>query len=229
MKKSHLIGITLIAVFAFGAMAATSAFAEVGMEWLLHEEKLLSETVLGEIATEGELLLEEMEAPFVGKSVVHCSGVAEGTLGPEGLDLIEEVFGLKGEPVNDLTCEALEGCETSGTTPPLVEPVNLPWESELVLVGTTVRDNVRSAVAGKAPGYKVTCLVLKLSTTDECTGNISYLMENMPAESDVLALVDATTNNPPALCTASGKESGLQSEEDTLLIYSLTGLLLEIS
>jgi len=225
MKKIKVIGFAFFAAFAFCALSASSAFAAAGMEWLLDGAALTEPTALGLITVEGELLLSDMKAPLVGVTDIDCSGFGEGTISPpnaagNGTDLIEEVIGLAGEGAV-IKCTPLEGCETTSTA--TAQATNLPWETELVLVGEKVRDLVK----GK-PGYDAECLVFGVKVLDECTGETSYGLENMATESDVLALADAMTNEPEATCTQSKEASGLLEGE--LLIYDLVeNLLLEIS
>jgi hypothetical protein len=214
MKKFNLIGFTLLAVLAFSVFSAAAASAEEPL-WLLDETEVSSETTLGRIMAEGELEMEDMNA--MGNSGVLCSSIIVGTMGPGSKGLFEEILNLKEEKV-ELECSIILGCESS-TPVILVEPVGLPWETELMLEG----EMFILLIKGK-PGYRVlNCLVLGSSQEDECAGETGVLLENMPTESDVLGIYEGNTGN----CTVGGIGQGLIN--GSVLIFDLEGLLLEVS
>ena len=91
MRKFNVIGLALFAAFAFSAFAASSAFAEVHL-WLISGADVLTLTL---VQIEGELLLSDTKTAF-GEVDVLCSGILDGTVGPEGEDEITEVLTLGG-------------------------------------------------------------------------------------------------------------------------------------
>jgi hypothetical protein len=219
MRKIHLLGLALVAVFAFGAMTAASAFAEVGMEWLLHEEAVTAETAVGAIMTEGLLELTDLKVPIFGSATVDCEGLGEGTIGPNGKDLITSIVDKEGK--NPLKCTGVKTCE--GATE--VVPLDLPWETQIILNGTEPRDELLQAGKGE-PGYEVVNCKTSLGTQkDDCSGPTSQKLENMPTESDVLSIFDA--NSAKGNCTIGGTGAGDITGE--LLIFDVEGLLLEVS
>ena len=130
MKKSQVLGIALLALFAFGALTATSAMAVTLLaEWLVGGAAVTTELTT---TTTGELLLEDTKVPIIGKASVLCSGIFDGWVGPNSLDFISEVLTSGGVAVSNagtltgesLTCTAQTGCETS--TSPLVWPIGFP-------------------------------------------------------------------------------------------------------
>jgi hypothetical protein len=91
MKKIHVVGLAMFAVFAFGAIAASSAFAED--RWLIDE---VAVSTLTSVQTSGTLLFTDLKAPIVGESGIECSFTLDGTVGPAGEDEITEVLTLGG-------------------------------------------------------------------------------------------------------------------------------------
>ncbi|HEY3970080.1 MAG TPA: hypothetical protein VGL79_01665, partial [Solirubrobacteraceae bacterium] len=138
MKKLYFIGLALLAVFAFSSVLVASASAETTLlaEWLFN-----GAAVTGTLATEisGEILLEDNKAPIIGKSDVSCSGILDGWVDANGLDIVSEVLTLTTKlPVTlagaGLLCSAGSGCEAATEVSPIeVWPVGLPWPTLLVL------------------------------------------------------------------------------------------------
>lgn len=183
MRKIHLVGLALVAVFSFCAIAAPSVFA--ADEWLIDEAPVSAQTALGRIMTEGELLLWDMGT----NGAVLCSGLAEGTIGPGAKDVTDEILDLNGEKLETLDCPidtevAGNPCESS-TPLILVLPLNLPWNTEVLLnaAGMFVDDVTGT---GGNPGYEVqNCLVFGLPVKDVCTGPAEVLLENIDRKSVV--------------------------------------------
>jgi hypothetical protein len=218
LKKHQMLGLSLVAVFAFSAIIATTAF---GAEFLL-AEWLLSGAAITEListTTEGKLLLEDEKVPIAGKVSVICEGVLDGSVGPNGEDEITEVLNLSGTKITlggtELTCEKQSECEEAAK----VAPIDLPWDTELQLEepGGLFRDLVVSAA-----GYEVTCKVFGISSTDECKATLDSggLVSN--GASDVL--LTAETILPNGTCSLGGSGAGkIQVIEG--LIATLTGTL----
>jgi len=169
MKKFQLLGVALIAVFAFGVIAAASASA---VEFLLAEWLVNGNPITTELATEseGELLLEET---ILGIKIDKlCSGIFVGTIGPTGEDKITELLNLALEPINltALVELGLECVNDQNCPEPLVWAVHLPWNTllELMVEGTETFfvDLISNSGAGN-PGWYEICM--GNSTSDECT------------------------------------------------------------
>jgi hypothetical protein len=170
MKKFHLLGVVLVAVFAFAALTAASASAVTFLlaEWLVGGLPITADL---NVEATGELELEETILGL--KIVAVCSGILDGTIGPNGLDVISELLTLDGLTVISLVplVEPGLGCTNGSNCPePLVWAVHLPWESllELMEEGTEVffADLIFSSGAGN-PGWYVACM--GSGTSDECT------------------------------------------------------------
>ncbi len=165
MRKIQLLGMVLVAMFAFSAFISSSAFAaefELA-QWLVGSPgakitAALASDTLGELT----LLNDENGGGML------CSGLFEGTVGPESADEITMVYNLAGTLIEELdgttaaggvSCvESKETCETGSE----VWPVNLPWKTELELntVTGTYWDLVVPNGNGLTPAYFILCLAL---------------------------------------------------------------------
>jgi hypothetical protein len=157
MRKIHILGLAMFAVFAFSAFAASSTFAAEGHEWLDNNLSIPLGTTIA-VDSEGALLLEDTDTG----TAVECHGTNLGAVGSDGTDLIETIT------VN--SCEFDSGkqgeCLTLAENGVLVvEPENLTWLTELVLetyLGVaTLSDMVESDGFGN-PAWLVECTVLVL-------------------------------------------------------------------
>ncbi len=180
MKKFQVLGIALIAVFAFGVISAASASAETAF-WL---EDGVAITSLQSTGITGLINLTNIA---LGSEVtVHCEGEFMGSVGANGEDEITEVLTtgliatgtpLTGEFVN---CEVT----TSGlcTLHSLAEvwPVNLPWHTHLLLMPAPEPEylDILLAEAGKIPGYEVKCSGPLGAFSNKCEGQTSSSVEN---------------------------------------------------
>lgn len=221
MRKFYTLGLALLSVFAFGAIAASAAFAE--HEWLFNGGPVTSElTVLSETEEVGGLLLEDMKGGLFGEGIdVLCSGLDEGTVGPGGKDLVTKIFDLEGResPPNEIICESMSA---SCGAPVEVLPVNLPWSTELFLNGLgEFRDLVGPGNGGE-PGWSVTCHTSIGPVTDTCTGHTNVAVSNT-TEGDVLITFDSGKPEETATCTRGGEKQGLV--EGAILIFHDEGSL----
>jgi hypothetical protein len=195
MKKKHILGLSLLAVFAFSAIAAASAFAE-SPEWLINEKAVEANTAT---LTVGEITLTELEGPLGVHAGVLCSGDLDGTVGAAGVDLVEKLLALETETEivflaeNGLSCVNVENC--SGGTP-LVWAEGLPWDSVLVLSAGVMLDVVLNAA------YEV-----------DCVNSLVGLLEDLCEQAETAAtLTNISTGvngliseENKGLCTLSGK------------------------
>ena len=225
MRKLHVLGLALFAVFAFSVVAVASASALESV-WLVGGHTAL---VLELVLSEGELLLSDLKVPFVGEVMVLCSGLSEGFIGGDASGdnpkwgEVTKITGLNAttEPLW-IVCTRQVGCE-AGTTPELM-PVNLPWLTELLLVSEKYLDDVIGT--GGNTGWVVrNCLVLGLSPEDECTkAEASADIDN--GTSDVVALFSAAIAGL-ANCSQGGSESA--EVEGEILIFTESGEALAVS
>ena len=87
-------------------------------------------------------------------------------------------------------------CEASSA--PLFLAVNLPWHTELYLLGSEVRYMIMPDGGGN-PGWAVTCKTILGALTDTCTVLLGST-EVKNVTSGVLALFDSLSNANPADC-----------------------------
>jgi len=135
MKKMHIIGAALVALFAFSVFASSaSAVTFLLAEWLINGVGLSSILL---VESEGELRLINLNALGLGiRSEVSCSGIIDGWVGLDGLDGTSELLNLAGEPISStvlsglpLTCTDDDECVN-----PTVWPDGIPGETLLVLM-----------------------------------------------------------------------------------------------
>jgi hypothetical protein len=173
MKKFHILGVALIAVFAVGVLSAATASALTFLlaEWLENGSGITA-TLLAEIA--GELLLQE-KVLFLGVEIVIdalCSGILDGFIGPDGASDITELLNLKEEAINltALVELGLECVNDENCAEPLAWAVNLPWLDLLELMEDGTETFFIDLLAGTTNGnvgYYVDCMGSGL--TDTCT------------------------------------------------------------
>jgi hypothetical protein len=213
MKKFQILGLALVAVFAFSAIAAASAFAE--SEWLVGGAPIAAGKTV-KVLSEGELkLCDHKGGLFLEEACVKCSGLNQGIVGPNKTDEVQEVTNLAGTSKDITDCTNALNCPT----PILVEADNLPWPTEVYLNGTEFRDLVGAAGVGKQPGYLVKCFGIE----DLCEGHTSVRLENSGAN-DVLSTFEAPlTEN--SNCTRGGNGEGLATGTNLLFTDSPDGAL----
>lgn len=214
MKRIYVVGLGLLAIFAFSATAATSAFA--ASKFLLNGAEISSE-ITAEIESNANLLLlEDMKA--TGTPNLLCSGWLVIDIKPGGTTgMILEVLmlnleallanGTAGKPGVRVECEDMKKT-CSGE--PSVTAVNLPWPVELVLEGATFVTLILNKSGTEEPGYATDCTVLGILVEDTCKGETGAIMTN-GTENNVLAEFSETneTITKPVFCSVSKETSGL--------------------
>jgi hypothetical protein len=169
-KNFRLLGVALVAVFAFGVLTAASASATVTFllaEWLWNSGPVTAELL---VDVEGELLLEDKA---LGTDIL-CSGVLDGWVNANGADLITEILTLSGVEVDvplvanlALSCTNQAGCEN-----PLLWADNLPWKTLLELMEDPAGTNffvilIFSEGANVGPGWDIECMGI-IPTSELC-------------------------------------------------------------
>jgi hypothetical protein len=208
MRKFHLFGVALVAVFAFCAVGATAAFAE--QEWVVDGNPVAANEVVNS-ETEGKLVLGTLES--AGGNVlneIECEGIFDGTLESAGKDTITKLLNTAMEEIS-LSTKALSctvtfdaGASTDckkGTTAS-VWPENLPWSTQIELMATITLDKIFGA-AGKEPAYEVLCVTnfFGIEAEDLCIGNTST------------QITEDTTTTPHSVIGAFDWKSPISSEE----------------
>lgn len=196
MRKIQVLGIALVAMFAFSAIVASMASAETT---LLAEFLLNGAAITTAVATagEGELILEDNKAGLG----VKCSGILDGTVSSDGKDEVSTVLTLAGVTVTltaPLLCKSNKFCEESATDIE-ASPEKLPFlsQAELTEAGA-FRDIVTAAT------YFTSCLVIGIKVSEECTAtNASYEMLNLAGGIEAMEKV-----SPNGTCTVGGSGAG---------------------
>ena len=218
MRKVQLLGIVLLALFAFGVFTASAMATTLLAEWLVGGVSVTTELL---VEMSGELLLEDTKVPVIGNATVLCSGIGVGWVGPNSLGWVSEVLSLNDEAISttplsglSLECAAQAGCETSSVV--LVWPVGLPYTSEVELVEQTGGPFFAALLNGSAGGnigWEITsCLVLGISMEDECTaagGAAELTLEGTTLLAIASLAFLELIGSKLALCTQSKEETGL--------------------
>jgi len=134
MRKIQIVGLAFLAVCAFSAIMATSASAALTFslaQWLVNKELVLTALLAD---STGELLLENTS----NGADIDCSGLFEGTIGPESADTVTMLYNLEGTLIEELAgtgllCEALAVCEKLTPNDTEVWATGLPWKTEVEL------------------------------------------------------------------------------------------------
>jgi hypothetical protein len=204
MKKIQILGLALVALFAFSAASATSALAVSKFLWNNAE---ITALLFVKIApTEALLLLEDMNA--TGKPDVLCNGIIDGKIEAGGVSgFIEEILTSGGlNESNTVSCVSDNGtCEGAV----LVTATNLPWHVEVELVAGRFLLHFLTE-AGKEPGYLTDCLTFGglILVEDRCEGLTNALLANEAG--GLLAEFSENEEITPATkCTVGGEKQGL--------------------
>jgi hypothetical protein len=231
MRKFYA-GLVFCMVFAFCAIAASAAFAE--SEWLFNGSAIFTALPVEWI---GEFLWEDMGT---GTQIL-CSAIFVETVTGKvdeitdivNLSLVlEETTNLAGTKVSAISCtiEALGLC--LGTVGELVFfiPINLPWKTEILLVGGVFVDDILPHAGGANPGYEVSCNTLIGVQTDVCTGTPGADLTNGVSDVSAEFLIEDETLNPSGNCSIGGnKQALLGSENGPGLIEHTEGGTLSVS
>jgi hypothetical protein len=224
MKKLQILGIALVAVFAFGVLVAASASATVTFllaEWLV-EGKAVAEGTEKNVESTGTLLLEDSKT-LLGVADVLCSGILDGKVGFDGADTITELLNLAKEAISTtpLAGLALEcTSDTSACEEPLVWAALLPWSTLLVLMeeGTEVffADLIKPSGSNTQVGWYVQCEKTFLKPHDECLSPEGVSRLSLSTTELTAFFEEAFTTLAElklALCSQSGEETGIVETE----------------
>jgi hypothetical protein len=211
MKKIQILGLALVAVFAFSVVAASVASAEITLlaEWLINGAPVATLT-----STEGtgKLILKDAKIGIA----MECSGILDGSVGANGEDETTEV--LIGSPLapasltNHIICTGLEGCGA----PAEAAPEELPWltQAELLENGTF------GDIVTKAKYWSM-CNILGILVEEECTvENGLFLIKNLATDVE-----GEGTISPLGPCTSGGANSASQTFVAGNLVALLSGTL----
>jgi hypothetical protein len=169
MRKFHVLGLALIALFAIGVVSAAAASAVTFLlaEWL-EAGGPITATLLAE--TPGEVSVSETVLGI--KINALCSGIGVGDIGPDGAADGTELLNLEGGAISPtgLTGTALSCANTENCGEPLAWAINLPWLGQVVLMEVGTESFFAGLVMadGKGnPGYEIECMSSGLADTCE--------------------------------------------------------------
>ena len=210
MRKFHVLGFALIAVFAIGVVSAATASALTFLlaEWL-EAGGAITATLLAEIP--GEVSMSETVLGI--KINVLCSGIGVGDIGADGAADGTELLNLELGAISPtgLTGTAISCADTENCGEALAWAINLPWLAQLVLmeVGTESFFAVLGTGDGNGnPGYEIECMSSGISDTcinAETVGKVEVIGAELDAEaSEAFELLAGLKNGN---CTLAGNES----------------------
>ena len=230
MKKIHLIGLSLFAVFAFSAVAVVSSASALESVWLVNGLRP-AEGV--SVDSEGELLLEDVKEEVD----LLCSGLNEGLVGGDASgnnptwDEVTSITDLEGKkPIlckfgkNANGTERRGACEPEASSSPEAAPDGLPWLTELLLSGEKFLDDILGKT-GEEAGWNALCLVLGININDLCA--INTASADIDNETGGVIALFSPEIGGLANCTRGGVGQG--AVEGEVLILTLSGLSLAVS
>src|ERR1700722_5840458 len=236
MKKLQAVFLALLMVSALAAVFAGSASAEITLlaEWLVSGASIPAGTE--EVSeTSGGIELEDTAAA----SGVLCTGILDGTVSANGLDLITKILNLAKEEISGTVltglallgptpdCVSAKGC--SATAAIEVWPVGLPWHTLLYLMADgTILDRVAKE-NGSNFGYELTCTVLGLKITDTCEAKGSSFEGLNDADTGDASAPAGALGEPLANCSVGGNATGANRTDELTPITLTSGLLLTVS
>ncbi len=211
MRKIQVFWMVLVAMCAFSAFASTQAFAALTFalaQWLANGNLIL-EALLSDAV--GGLLFEDL---LTGAAFL-CSGLFEGTVGPESADEITMVYNLAGELIEELDeANATKGlvCTESLTLCSKVEiwPVKLPWLTEVELdVETGLFYELTTGAS-----YNLLCEVLGMDKVELCEAPAGTSGELLNVTGGVEAMGEA---EPESTCNGEEKMGRVEADAGNLI------------
>jgi hypothetical protein len=215
VSKLRVLCMALFAVFAFGAITASAAFAEP--EWLVEEKALIGQTLAEAVGT--ILLVRwESEALTAVRGEIECSGISVGQIGPGNAGLIEELYSLASVKIGAPLVQPAAECtvvKDNGLAfckegePALMWPENLPWSGTLELMEVGGVEDVLGKALGPSateePAYDLECKsLLGVTASELCEtlpGKASALLENNAgAPSSVLSWALPESDEELGIC-----------------------------
>jgi hypothetical protein len=217
MKRSKLLGTTMLVLCAFGALLAVSASAATFLlaEWLVGGAAVTTELL---VEVSGEALLEDTKVPLLGKAIVLCSGIVDGWVGPNSLSWASEVLTLSGVAgsTTPLSGTAIECTNQENCEEPLMWPVNLGFEGEAELMEDSGNWFVGLGLphsGGGNPGFEVECMKSIIGAiTDECTTTeltAEFTLEGTSLLANASEAFSELAGGKLANCSLGGTETGV--------------------
>lgn len=174
---------------------AAPALAGAHPVWTVNDSLVSKSTA---VEWNGQLKLNDTVPP----QDLECTEKAEGSVGVGGTGEITKMTATK--------CIGVKGCAQKETKTSLTA-LNLPWHTELVLVGGSLYTKVVNGGKG-TPGFKDECVDI-ITVNDECTGTFSATTTN--GGSGVAA---AFNSSEKLNCTVGGTGSGIVEGSQTVTV-----------
>jgi len=146
MKKIYILGIALLALFAFGGAMASGASALESV-WLVNNVKPAAQVPA--VIEEGLLVIDVLNSLLGLVVEFECSGEFDGFVGPGAEDEITKVLDLNLKEIGALgtlgtgvDCTVIGASLVCTSAAKLIElwPDELPWGTLIELVGTAFVD-----------------------------------------------------------------------------------------
>jgi hypothetical protein len=167
MKQNHVLGVALLAMFAFGVLTASaSAVTFLLAQWLFNGAAVTTALL---VEGAGEVEIVNTNAGGLGvTSKILCSGGGDGWVGPESLDFGSEVLTLTGVLVSStaLVGQTAECTNSSNCENPQVWPDGVPGESEVELMVDGTEEFFVDLVFNA--GWYVECTILGFKVAELC-------------------------------------------------------------
>jgi hypothetical protein len=194
MSRIRLIGLALVAVFAFSAVTVASASAAPVWEQQIGGTfGPITTPVTAASKSIGNLTLTDS----VAGTSIECAGTDSGKVGAGSKDEVTSITAS--------SCKFVTAGSCTSSKPVTATAKNLPWITELYEEAGKVRDHVKAHSGGGEPGYDVECTVAGIfKVQDECLGETNTAMNNVTG--GVEAVFDATS--PKVKCSIGGAGSG---------------------
>src|SRR5882762_1163543 len=128
-RKIQMLGLALLALCALSALMTASASAVLTFElalWLLDGVDISSAVL---VISEGELTLTNL----LNGAAILCSGLFEGFVEPESLDLVTMVYDLSSNLIEELVGSGMLCTSDNICSANTAEfwPIGLPWLTEV--------------------------------------------------------------------------------------------------
>jgi|SRR5580700_1874191 hypothetical protein len=199
MKSIRIVFVTLVAVFAFSAVAASSALASP--EWYVKKAGVFAKVKesVKVLSTDTLELIDTKYGtpPPFSNWGISCEGTDLGVIKAGGTGEITSFSINKCEPakIAENACEEVEGWKAP----------HLAWKTELYAEGGTIRDRIVSGGSG-TPEWVVQCKTAFPFSDNSCGINTSTLMTNNVSGGLVESAFDKTSNKTS--CTKGGEKAG---------------------
>jgi len=220
MKKTQLVVMAFVAVFAFSALITGSASAALTFEkahFLVNGSEAPAKTVIN---STGELRFENV----LNSAAFTCSGLFEGTVGPSGTGEITRVVNLSGAEVKELPATGISCTNTKTCESAVANPDKLPFKVEAVKDSETGKFFV--LIAGS---YEFTCTVIGIKIEELCAppagGFIGGEITNLASDFEA----NAGATEPLATCNENAEEGLLTNIAGNLTATAITTNTLAVS